>query len=117
MKALEFYHLTWLSAHPWRTEQWLRDRLADGFDIHHLDGSHSNNDPANLVLIDHADHLALHSGGKKWIGRMKHRIARMPVFITAKPAKPSILILDRLARQKAAENGTNALDEFRALCR
>lgn len=64
-RGLEGYHRAWLSAHPERSEEWLVDRLADGFDIHHLDGNHSNNDPSNLVLIDGADHLALHNGGKR----------------------------------------------------
>jgi hypothetical protein len=31
-----------------------------GFDIHHVDGDHDNNDPDNLVLIERYDHLRLH---------------------------------------------------------
>lgn len=57
MKA---YHEIWLSAHPSRTEAWLQDRLKDGFDIHHIDGDHKNNDPDNLVLIESQDHMRLH---------------------------------------------------------
>lgn len=57
---LENYHLEWLKAHPGRTVQWLCDRLKDGFDIHHIDGDHSNNDPANLALIEHQDHMRFH---------------------------------------------------------
>ena len=34
--------------------------LKAGFDIHHIDGNHSNNAPANLVLIEHKDHMRLH---------------------------------------------------------
>ena len=56
------YHRAWLTAHLDRTEAWLRERLAEGFDIHHLDGNHSTNDPANLVLIEHVDHMRLHGG-------------------------------------------------------
>jgi hypothetical protein len=59
------YHRVWLEAHPERSEEWLSDRLKDGFDIHHLDGNHSNNDPINLILIDGADHLMLHNGSKR----------------------------------------------------
>ena len=28
----------WLSAHPHRSAKWLRERIADGFDVHHIDG-------------------------------------------------------------------------------
>lgn len=60
MRELQEYHLAWLSIHTERTEEWLREKLADGFHIHHLDGSHDNNKPQNLVLMDGKDHLALH---------------------------------------------------------
>ena len=70
MRKLEAYHLVWLAIHPWRTEEWLRDKLADGFDIHHIDGDHSNDGPGNLVLIDHADHFMLHGSPIK-IGRIQ----------------------------------------------
>lgn len=56
------HHLAWLSVHPERSQEWLSERLRDGFDVHHLDGDHSNNDPSNLVLIDAGDHLMLHNG-------------------------------------------------------
>jgi hypothetical protein len=46
--------------HPHRTEEWLQERLRDGFDVHHIDGDHSNDDPINLVLIECVDHLRLH---------------------------------------------------------
>lgn len=56
------YHLVWLDAHSDRTEKWLLDRLADGFDIHHLDGNHENNISTNLILVECQDHMLLHSG-------------------------------------------------------
>lgn len=59
------YHRVWLSVHPERSADWLQDRLKDGFDIHHLDGDHGNNDPLNLVLIEGADHLMLHNGSAR----------------------------------------------------
>lgn len=62
MKELEPYHRIWLSNHPNRSEQWLKNCLQDGFDIHHLDGHHENNTPQNLVLIECQDHMALHGG-------------------------------------------------------
>lgn len=54
------HHEAWLSAHPGRTREWLSRMLSDGFDVHHLDSDHSNNDPNNLVLIEADDHQRLH---------------------------------------------------------
>ena len=50
----------WLAAHPERSVAWLMERRRDGFDVHHLDGDHGNNDPDNLVLMEHSDHMRLH---------------------------------------------------------
>lgn len=58
--SLGQHHFAWLAAHPTRTEAWLRERLAEGFDVHHHDGNHANDDPANLILIEHLDHMRLH---------------------------------------------------------
>lgn len=57
---LESYHYAWLSNHPDRTEEWLKERLADGFDVHHLDRRHNNDTPSNLVLMEAHDHMRLH---------------------------------------------------------
>jgi hypothetical protein len=54
------YHRAWLDAHPDRTADWLKRMLAEGFQVHHIDGDHSNNHPANLALIENVDHLRLH---------------------------------------------------------
>lgn len=54
------HHRAWLSVHPDRSYAWLRLRLDDGFDVHHVDSNTSNNDPYNLVLIESTDHLRLH---------------------------------------------------------
>ena len=62
VKSLQNYHFAWLDVHPQRSVEWLRERLKDGFDIHHIDGNHKNNDPANLILIESHDHFMLHSG-------------------------------------------------------
>ncbi len=59
---MEVYHYKWLEYHPNRTREWLSDRLKEGFDIHHIDGDKNNNEPDNIVLIDHADHIMLHTG-------------------------------------------------------
>ena len=34
--------------------------LADGMDVHHIDGNKMNNDPSNLMVMSHADHARLH---------------------------------------------------------
>lgn len=66
---MQSYHYAWLSVHPERTEQWLKERLADGFHVHHIDGNHDNNDPKNLVLIESGDHMMLHNGSTRLLWR------------------------------------------------
>lgn len=68
--ALEPHHEAWLAAHPERSVSWLKKMLREGFDVHHLDCDHGNNDHKNLVLIEHTDHMRLHSGGRT-LGRMR----------------------------------------------
>ena len=36
-----------------------------GFDIHHIDRNFKNNNPDNLFLISHSDHLKLHWAARK----------------------------------------------------
>jgi len=58
---LESHHRAWLKAHPERTEDWLREHLADGFQIHHVDGNSANDHPSNLALVEGHDHIrAIH---------------------------------------------------------
>ena len=54
------YHKVWLDAHPERTLEWFKERMKDGFDIHHIDGDKTNNAPDNLVMIECRDHMRLH---------------------------------------------------------
>jgi hypothetical protein len=70
-KEIPAHHAAWLSVHPHRSEQWLAERIRDGFDVHHLDGQSDNNDAANLVLIEHTDHMAIHGG--RTLGRLSQR--------------------------------------------
>lgn len=91
--GMEAHHHAWLTAHPNRTEDWLRERLRDGFDIHHLDGDHGNNDPLNLVLIDAADHMMLHNG--------KSRMVR----------RPDLASMDRKNEKMLRDVGAVAVDE------
>lgn len=67
--ALKSYHYAWLSVHLNRTAEWLIDRIADGFDLHHADGDHYNDDPYNLVLIECTDHMRLHGSS---LNRLLH---------------------------------------------
>lgn len=53
------WHRNWLQRHPWRTKEWLQERLRDGFDIHHLDNNPFNHSPDNLILVDGNDHRDL----------------------------------------------------------
>jgi hypothetical protein len=57
---MDDHHFAWLMARPHRSSEWLKEKLSEGFDVHHLDGDHGNNAPENLVLIEHVDHMALH---------------------------------------------------------
>jgi len=77
------HHLAWLSAHADRSIEWFSDRMCEGFDIHHLDGDHTNNDPANLVMIEHQDHMRLHTGGGDRLKAI--RVARLKVAQSDKP--------------------------------
>jgi len=63
------YHRAWLSLHHNRDEAWLREKLREGFDVHHLDGNKENEAPENLVLIEHLDHMRLH-GSTMTVGRL-----------------------------------------------
>jgi hypothetical protein len=79
-RELKSYHAAWLSAHPDLTKEWLWQKLREGFDVHHLDGDHSNDDPLNLILIYHPDHMMLHSGVRFCFkGRM--RSSKKPLVV------------------------------------
>ena len=54
------YHYVWLESHREYDENWLAQALSAGFDIHHVDGDHDNNDPANLIMVEKSDHQKLH---------------------------------------------------------
>lgn len=57
-------HEIWLLHHPKRDVAWLKDKFADGFEVHHIDGDVENNDIDNLVLIEATDHRRLHGRSK-----------------------------------------------------
>lgn len=58
--SLKSYHRAWLEYHPCRTEAWLRERLSEGFHVHHVDRDHANESRENLVLIEAEDHMMIH---------------------------------------------------------
>lgn len=65
------YHRAYLSKGT-MTEEFFLEALANGFDIHHVDGDHNNNDPDNLVMIYKADHFTMH-GAKVFHAKMDGR--------------------------------------------
>ncbi|MCE5181660.1 MAG: hypothetical protein LLG15_07660 [Betaproteobacteria bacterium] len=75
---MKSYHFSWLGVHPHRSEEWLKEKMAEGFDIHHLDGDHANDDPKNLVLIECLDHLRLHGRELNRLDRRKHKKPKAP---------------------------------------
>lgn len=89
------HHVAWLSAHPDRSAGWLKEMLREGFDVHHVDGDDSNNDPRNLILIEAVDHIRLHgpalpNGLVGWRKRLaeKSMAARLKRAEASMPAPP-----------------------------
>lgn len=75
----EPHHLAWLEANPHRSAEWLKDRLRDGFHVHHIDCDHGNNDPENLLLLDGVDHMRLHALP---IGQELKKLARLRMMVS-----------------------------------
>lgn len=57
------HHEAWLSKTEF-SQSWLEEHLRNGFHVHHVDGDHDNNDPANLVLMWGPDHMSVLHGMK-----------------------------------------------------
>jgi hypothetical protein len=81
------HHQAWLDGHPDRSVEWLKSMFKHGFDIHHMDGNHLNNDLHNLVLIEHVDHMRLHDI-KHW-----NRLVKRPLkdCVRNPKIKPTII--------------------------
>lgn len=94
MRKLKSYHAAWLLVHPHRDEEWLREKLKEGFDIHHVDGDHSNDEPSNLILMEAVDHMRLHGprladGLVGWRKRLAEKsIAKRQAACTVEQAAP-----------------------------
>lgn len=39
--------------------------IPDGYDVHHIDFNHENNDPSNLVALSRAEHHQVHMGERR----------------------------------------------------
>lgn len=81
------HHRVWLAAHPHRTAAWLRERIADGFDVHHIDGDDANDHSSNLILLETTDHtLTIHKlpcSRLDAVKAMQERVARLDAAFAA----------------------------------
>ena len=109
MTRLKKHHCVWLLTRPHRSAEWLLDRMKDGFDIHHMDGDHENNDPKNLCLIEHTDHMMIHNGGSYTMGRLnghkKKKKRKCRKKIAYKNYEQDQRNVVALAKQIRAQNG------------
>ena len=53
--------------------KFLKECLINGFDIHHIDGNHDNNDENNLILIYNNDHHMLLHNIKNFYRRIRNK--------------------------------------------
>jgi len=57
-------------------EEYNQTSIPDGYEIHHIDGNNTNNDPANLLCVSIEDHLQIHKRQEDW-GAVQAILARM----------------------------------------
>lgn len=96
------HHTAWLSKRPHRSVAWLKQMLANGFDVHHLDGNHANNDPNNLLLVELADHMDLHGlkiRVRRLVGELRHRGSHKLYKTPVGPVSPAIEAAKKAAMQ------------------
>jgi len=77
-----------------------KDKDGRSFDIHHIDGNHSNDDPTNLIAVTIQEHYDIHQEQNDWAA----------CLLIASKMKLSHGELSELARKSAlrrVENGTN----------
>jgi hypothetical protein len=92
-------HAAWLAANPNISEDWLRQKIVEGFDIHHIDGDHWNNDPDNLALIWHDDHLGKLHGLK----HLRRRPGLRKATSARRPPRPGGLTPKELRAKAKSE--------------
>ena len=61
-----------------------KDQDGKTYDIHHIDGDRSNNDPSNLKAVSLQDHYDLHHAQQDWsaCARLAHRLGMSKEHIT-----------------------------------
>lgn len=86
--------------------------IPEGFDVHHKDGNPQNNEPSNLVLLSHEEHLSLHHVG------LKHtEAARRKMSMNSSVAKPVEMLDKELNLLKTYPSGSStASDGFCPQC-
>lgn len=99
------HHEVWLKEHPERTVEWFEAIIKSGFDVHHLDGDHENNDPLNLVLIENRDHLMVHSGGRPRLGRLHAKSRKGRCVQCYDPSKATWIRIDRRTGEEKVKRG------------
>ena len=80
-----------------------RDPDGRSYEIHHIDGNHQNNDPANLVAVTLQEHYDLHFSQGDYAACLlmaTQRMNKTPLEISA--------LASKIARQRIA-NGTNPI--------
>lgn len=77
-----------------------RDEDGRSYDIHHIDGDHSNNDPSNLMSVSIQQHYDIHYAQEDWIAC--HRLG------TKMKLSPELLsLLSRLNAKHQIQIGTH----------
>jgi hypothetical protein len=51
-------------------------KIPKGYEIHHIDGNHFNNDPSNLICVSIETHLEIHKNQEDW-GAVQAILLRM----------------------------------------
>lgn len=65
------HHKAWLDSHPEYDLAWFVQAVEAGFDVHHIDGDSTNDDPDNLILVEHSDHMKIHGRDPLWQPRRR----------------------------------------------
>lgn len=77
-----------------------RDKSGRLFDIHHIDGNHSNNLPENLIAIEIQEHYNIHYKNEDWG-------ACVMIGLRMKLSANEISTLNSMAAKKRVEDGTH----------
>ena len=57
-------------------EEFNDKKIPEGYEIHHMDGNHRNNDPQNLLCVSIQEHLDIHYHQQDW-GAVQAILIRM----------------------------------------